>query len=186
MQARATRQSGFTLLELLLVLGVIAVLAIGIFIIYPRVQAANQARQESNNIALIMAGMKSLYSTSNYSFGEPGDDLTEVAIRGRAFPSAMVTGDFNTATTAHPSTFSGNVTVGVSALSGGQIVIHYTAVPARACAPLGEAVGSLAGVLINGQPITDATTKKFSVKQLAQVCGAVNDTVAMDFYSAAF
>lgn len=51
-------KKGFSLLELLLVLGIIAALVVAAFIVYPKVQASQRAQAESNNIATIQAGVK--------------------------------------------------------------------------------------------------------------------------------
>jgi prepilin-type N-terminal cleavage/methylation domain-containing protein len=51
-------KKGFSLLELLLVLGIIAALVVAAFIVYPKVQASQRSQAESNNIATIQAGVK--------------------------------------------------------------------------------------------------------------------------------
>ena len=79
-------KKGFSLLELLLVLGIIAALVIAAFIIYPKVQDSNRASTEAKNISAIMAGVKSLYS------GQPNykglDD--QVAYKAKIYPDNMV------------------------------------------------------------------------------------------------
>ena len=75
-------KKGFSLLELLLVMGIIAALIVAAFIVYPKVQASQRSQAESNNIATIQAGVKSLYSsTSNYT-----GLTTSVAIQSKIFP----------------------------------------------------------------------------------------------------
>ena len=58
-------KKGFSLLELLLVLGIIAALVVAAFIVYPKVQASQRAQAESNNIATIQAGVKALYTSAS-------------------------------------------------------------------------------------------------------------------------
>lgn len=52
---------GFSLLELLLVMGIIAALIIGAFMIYPKVKASQNVSNESKNLSSLVAGIKSLY-----------------------------------------------------------------------------------------------------------------------------
>lgn len=85
------KQQGFTLVELLLVLGVLALIAITAFIIYPSVQAGTQANTESANITTITASVKNLFGSSgNYS------GLTGMGVTGQCsaylFPSDMLGG----------------------------------------------------------------------------------------------
>ena len=54
-------KKGFSLLELLLTLGVIAGIIIAAFIVFPKVQASQKIDKESRNITAIQAGVKSLY-----------------------------------------------------------------------------------------------------------------------------
>lgn len=44
-------KKGFSLLELLLVLGIIAALIVAAFIVYPKVQDSNRATTEAKNIS---------------------------------------------------------------------------------------------------------------------------------------
>lgn len=58
------REKGFSLLELLLVMGVIAALIIAAFIIYPKVMSHTKVNNELRNISTILTGIKSLYAGS--------------------------------------------------------------------------------------------------------------------------
>ena len=78
-------KKGFSLLELLLVLGIIAALVVAAFIVYPKVQASQRAQAESNNIATIQAGVKALYTSASSFTG-----LTNtVAVQAKIFPDNM-------------------------------------------------------------------------------------------------
>lgn len=125
-------KKGFSLLELLLVLGIIAALVVAAFIVYPKVQASQRAQAESNNIATIQAGVKALYtSASNF------DKLTtSVAVKAKIFPDNMLVGS---GTAAKPvNAFKGDVVVasastGPSAAQGSSFTITYKNVPAAEC-----------------------------------------------------
>lgn len=125
-------KKGFSLLELLLVLGIIAALVVAAFIVYPKVQASQRAQAESNNIATIQAGVKALFTSASSFTG-----LTNsVAVQAKIFPDNMLSG---TGTDAKPiNVFKGNVTLaaeatGPSAAAGSSFTITYSNVPAAEC-----------------------------------------------------
>lgn len=121
-------KKGFSLLELLLVLGIIAALVVGAFIVYPKVQASQRAEAESKNIATIQAGVKALYtSASSYS------GLTNtVATNAKIFPDNMLNG------TSVINVFKGNVTLATSTespsgVANSAFTITYANIPAAEC-----------------------------------------------------
>ena len=125
-------KKGFSLLELLLVLGIIAALVVAAFIVYPKVQASQRAQAESNNIATIQAGVKALYTSTSSFTG-----LTNsVAAKANIFPDNML---INSGTFARPiNVFKGNVTLaedktGPSGADGSSFTITYSNVPAAEC-----------------------------------------------------
>ncbi|MCK3083668.1 type 4 pilus major pilin [Escherichia coli] len=125
-------KKGFSLLELLLVLGIIAALVVAAFIVYPKVQASQRAQAESNNIATIQAGVKALYTSASSFTG-----LTNtVAVQAKIFPDNMLNGSGSSATPINA--FKGNVVVesadtGPSAATGSSFTITYSNVPAAEC-----------------------------------------------------
>ncbi|EIC2930321.1 prepilin-type N-terminal cleavage/methylation domain-containing protein, partial [Salmonella enterica] len=125
-------KKGFSLLELLLVLGIIAALVVAAFIVYPKVQASQRAQAESNNIATIQAGVKALYTSASSFTG-----LTNtVAVQAKIFPDNMLSGTGNAAKPIN--TFKGNVTLaaaatGPSSAAGSSFTITYDNVPAAEC-----------------------------------------------------
>lgn len=133
------KNKGFSLLEILLVLAIAAALVIGAFIVYPKVQAGARADAESKNISTIVAGIKSLYTSSSTYAG-----LTNtVAANAKIFPDNMLNGSSTTPINA----WKGNVTVaaantGPSSATGSSFTIQYLAVPAAECAKI---VSGLAG-----------------------------------------
>ncbi|WP_411909733.1 type 4 pilus major pilin [Pectobacterium versatile] len=83
------KPKGFSLLELLLVLGVIAGLVVSMFIIYPKVQTSKRVEMESKNIAAIQAEVKALYSSApNYS-----ELNNTVAINDNIFPDMTLSNE---------------------------------------------------------------------------------------------
>lgn len=125
-------KKGFSLLELLLVLGIIAALVVAAFIVYPKVQASQRAQAESNNIAAIQAGVKALYTSASSFTG-----LTNsVAVQAKIFPDNMLSGSGSAAKPINA--FKGNVTLaadktGPSGADGSSFTIIYSNVPAAEC-----------------------------------------------------
>ena len=125
-------KKGFSLLELLLVLGIIAALVVAAFIVYPKVQASQRAQAESNNIAAIQAGVKALYTSASSFTG-----LTNsVAVQAKIFPDNMLSGSGSAAKPINA--FKGNVTLaadktGPSGADGSSFTITYENVPASEC-----------------------------------------------------
>lgn len=124
------KQKGLSLVELLLVLGVIALIAIAAFIIYPSVQASTQSNTESSNITAVVAATKNLYGArGNYGTG----NITGTLVQARAFPSTMVGGIY-TASTVPVNAWGASVTVaGAGTPVGTQFAITYSDIPTEAC-----------------------------------------------------
>lgn len=143
---------GFSLLELLLVLGVIAALAIAAFIVYPSVQAGNQAALESTNIATIRAGVQSLYEATN----EYASLTTDVANQSRLFPASM-NGGIYTAGAPITNVWGGGVTVETSTLvAGTHFDITYNDVSNAACVKMVPALSTdFEVVVLNAVTIAD-------------------------------
>ncbi|ECI4633274.1 type IV pilin, partial [Salmonella enterica subsp. enterica] len=132
LNSKRKSKKGFSLLELLLVLGIIAALVVAAFIVYPKVQASQRAQAESNNIATIQAGVKALYTSASSFTG-----LTNtVAVQAKIFPENMLSGTGNTVKPINA--FKGDVTLaaaatGPSAVAGSSFTITYANVPAAEC-----------------------------------------------------
>ncbi|EKN3682209.1 TPA: prepilin-type N-terminal cleavage/methylation domain-containing protein [Yersinia enterocolitica] len=138
-------KKGFSLLELLLVLGIIAALVVAAFIVYPKVQASQRAQAESNNIATIQAGVKALYTSASSFTG-----LTNiVAVQAKIFPDNILSGSGSAAKPVN--VFKGDVTLAVVATGpskapGSSFTITYSNVPAAAGNFYEVGVGTAANV----------------------------------------
>lgn len=146
MHSYINKQRGFSLVEILLVLGIIALLAIAAFIIFPQVQAANRANTEQANITTMAAGIKNLYgSTRNYAGVTP-----RILVQARIAPTSMYAN--NTAATTLTSAWSGDVSVGPTGTNNSQFIITYAGVPTEVCTRL------VPGLLSNFQTVTVGST----------------------------
>lgn len=177
------KSKGFTLVEILLVVGFIALAGIGIYTIYSKVQISNQANQESRNLDTLRAGVKSLYASRPNFTGV----TNTVANQARVTPDNMRT----EAIAEIINSFGGAVTIEPVGLGGGTnngFVIQYDDVPSAVCTKLATS----AGVQFNSVSI-GASTPAGSVKEFAsnapidvalatQECNA-SDTVSMYFFS---
>lgn len=164
---------GMSLIELLLVVGLAAIILAGMFVAYNKVQSTNAANTESANISTLRAGIKNLYgTTSNYN-GVTGTIL----LNARAVPDSMRTA---TGTTINNS-FGGAVTVAAAAYSGGTdnaFSITYPNVPVDVCAKLVVAVSqSFNIVTVNGTSVKNtstATGNEVNIGTLATSCASNN------------
>ncbi len=62
------RTKGFSLLEMLLVFGIISALIVGVFMIYPKISAGQKIDNDIKILGTLNAGIKNLYAGSaNYT-----------------------------------------------------------------------------------------------------------------------
>ena len=87
------KEKGFSLLELLLVLGVIAALIVGAFIVYPKVRNSQAIDAEAKNIATIRSGILALYASQATISGGLNNSI---AIQAQIFPDNMLIKNGNT------------------------------------------------------------------------------------------
>lgn len=126
-------KNGFSLIEMLLVLGVLAVLLIAAFVVYPKVRANVIAEKEVKNIAMIQAGISNLYKGQS-SFQSLNNTLL---VNAKIVPESMISRTTNPPGIVNES--GGTVTVaGVPEYNYSQYWITYTQVPSEVCQKLAE------------------------------------------------
>lgn len=170
---------GFTLIEILLVVGFIALAGIGIYVVYNKVQTGNAANTEARNLDTIRAGVKNLYGGSvNYAgIGAP------VLINGHVVPDSMVSG--NTIV----NSFGGTVTVAATTFGGGAannaFTITYPNVPLDVCSKLTTTAGQgYNQVVVAGTTVKDtstATANLLDVTKTTTACGGGTGSVTITF-----
>ena len=87
------RKKGFSLLEILLVLGIISGAIILALIIYPKITGANNVKTEVSNAGLIKSGVQSLYASSSNPPSNP--NMNSMLIKADLIPDNMVQGTAN-------------------------------------------------------------------------------------------
>lgn len=136
MKLKLGNKKGFTLVEILLVVGFIAIASIGIYVVYAKVNAGGQANAEARNLDVIRAGIKNLYGANkNYN-----------AISPTIVNSAGITPDAMNRGAIITNTFGGTVDVKAASM-GGKVAdnafeITYTEVPPDVCAKLAPTAGA--------------------------------------------
>lgn len=123
-------KKGFTLVEILLVVGFIAIASIGIYVVYQKVDAGGKANTESRNLDTIRAGVKNLYATA----GNYAGLVQANVVSAQLVPESMVQPDASLR-----NTFGGTVTIapsGTDALGNGGFDITYPNVPTAVCIKL--------------------------------------------------
>ncbi|EQC2856510.1 type IV pilus major subunit protein BfpA [Salmonella enterica] len=167
LNSKRKSKKGFSLLELLLVLGIIAALVVAAFIVYPKVQASQRAQAESNNIATIQAGV--LYTSASSFTG-----LTNtVAVQAKIFPDNMLSGTGNAAKPINA--FKGNVTLaaaatGPSSAAGSSFTITYDNVPAAECVKITTAAAGNFYTAKVGSKVVKAADGTLDVAATAAAC----------------
>ena len=136
---------GFSLIELLIVLGIIAILLVAAFIVYPQVRDRNQANAEVTNLTTIKANITNLYASKG---GNYDGLLVATAFNARAFPTNM-----QATATGGTAPWGGAVTV-AEGTTPRLFDINYTAVPAAVCLGMvSGAAGNFEQIVVGGEEV---------------------------------
>lgn len=164
---------GFTLVEVLLVVGFIALASIGVYVVYNKVQTGNAANTESRNIDTVRAGIKNIYGGStNYN------GLTEtIALNARIVPDTMRSTASQGGTIQN--SFGGTVTIASATFGSGvadnAFAITYNNVPLDVCAKLTTSAGvGFNKVTVNGTTVKDTSTSTGNTINVATVASSCN------------
>lgn len=176
---------GFSLIEMLLVLGVLAVLLIAAFVVYPTVRAKNQAAADANNILIAQTNIRNLFASRGGSYAGLGGGKQSsngpdkgIANLAKVFPATMNGGDYSKNATVSAS-WGGEVWVWsrpVVTVPSGEIAHGYSfamsidAVPPEICVHLLPALaGQFLSMRINNIEMVEANNG-FKASSIGEAC----------------
>ncbi len=154
-------KKGFTLVEILLVVGFIALASIGIYAVYNKINISHKAVRAFQQVNLLHRGISQLYGNS-HSYGSLS---TSVVMNGQLAPTDMINTDTNTLV----NPFGGAVRTTV--LNAGEsYAIILQAVPADACVKIGAAAaGSIFDFRVGGTGWVGSTAIKITTTSTVPV-----------------
>ena len=167
---KKNKRAGFTLVEILLVVGFIALAGIGIYTVYSKVQMSNAALTEGKNLDTIRAGVKNLYGGSQRYTGLTNTVLNDARVTPdsmRAVPyvaaDAAITNSFGGIVTAIPFSFPAAVDNGFQ--------VTYEKVPGAVCSKLVAGAGTgWDEIVVAAVPVKVFGTNAITVGTLASQC----------------
>lgn len=182
-------KKGFTLVEILLVVGFIALAGIGIYTVYTKVQMSNAALQEGKNLDTIRAGVKNLFGGSqNYSALSSSSVGNAVLNDARITPDSMRAIPYVAGDNKIVNSFGGQVGVVKSSLGTGTdngFSVTYPQVPGAVCAKLVTGAGTGWDQITVGTTVVKTFgTGSLNVATLATQCaGDTGNGISIKFES---
>jgi type II secretory pathway pseudopilin PulG len=164
------KAKGFTLIEILLVVGFMALAGLAIYTIYNQVSLGNSANQEGRNLDSIRAGTKTLFGgTKNYA------SVTNAVLNdGRVTPDTMRAVPYVAGDTSITNSFGGDVTIAPTSLGGGTnngFRVTYNAVPGAVCSKLVPGAGTAWDqVTVAGTVVKTFGTGSLDIAALTTAC----------------
>jgi len=134
-------QRGFTLLEILLALAVVAVLSFVVFRAFNSANGSAQVNSAVSDVGTIQANLKNTFPNSNYK-----GLLTTVANQAHVFPNDMNANNFTATYTNITNQWNGSVSLVATGSRANEYTLSYNGVPAAVCA---QFVGQVAQNAIN-------------------------------------
>lgn len=169
---RKSRQSGFTLVELGIVL---ALIGIGLFFAISKMQEtgdSSRAQNVANDISSVITGINRFYSTSNQFPNAMHTDL----INNRAIPQRWVSG----ADLVGP--FGGTATIArTSATASAEATLTILSVPPRVCIEMAKMMASYPNIQVEDVDVKTPTTR-LNVTTLTTQCNLGNAKMEFLFY----
>lgn len=166
-------KKGFTLVEILLVVGFIALAGIGIYTVFGKTNTSNKALQESRNINVLKAGIKNIYGGSQGYAGLSNSVLND----SRTTPDSMRQVPYSSPDSTITNMFGGPVLVIPTSLGGSGLNngfrISYSKVPGDVCSKLVTMVEkNIEQITVNGNIVKAYGTGSLNVPVLATNCAA--------------
>lgn len=162
------KKLGFTLIEILLIVGFIATAGLGVYIIYNKVRINNYANTEARNLDLIRGGVKHLLANFNNTASISNAIINNAGV----MPNNMRNpSDINIIN----NPFGGTITVSPVNLNGVNdgFRIEYTNVPNGVCVKLATGNGSkFERLTINGVVVKNlGTNTQVNIPTAVAQCG---------------
>jgi len=179
---KKSKSKGFTLIEILLVVGFIALAGIGVYIVYDKVTTSQAVNTENRNVDTIRAGAKNIYAGAKDYTGIS----QAVLANAKVVPDSMLTTSGTPPSTTINSSFGGTIAVAPVAFNGGTnnaFTLTFSAVPADVCSRfVTTAAASFNKVVAGAQTVKDTsstTGNAIDVSKAATGCAAAANTVVV-------
>ena len=184
-------KNGFSLIEMLLVIGVLSVLLIAAFVIYPKVQESQQIQNESQNLITMQAGIINYFESQGNNYNSLGGYSSGQGVifanRAGIIPTTLNNGNKSASTVTH--TWGGVVIIHTTTgtyngyTAGRNFVVRYNGVPSSVCPQLVSNVFNSFGAVM----IVTANSQTFeengmNISALTTACN-VRDKIDIAFIS---
>lgn len=166
-------KKGFSMIELVLAMGVIAAIITGVFLIYPKVKASQNVSSENKNLSTLISGIRTLYKGKADYEGLTND----VVIKAKIVPDNMISsGDI-------VNVWGGKVKVDTFKTF---FRINYMAIPVRECMELVASQYTIARYVdFSGYYYFDTSMPTFSLDgnmgKLSEACGKFSNNVTFAY-----
>lgn len=125
------KQSGFTLMEVLVVLVIAAAIIVGALKLTNSANSSNNSTQLTTDVSSLRAAVKSMWMGQG-SYGTSGTNLNTILVTAKRVPTSLIV---DTSSTPNVITHAMNGTV-VVASTGTSFSITMTNIPVDVCIPL--------------------------------------------------
>lgn len=181
---KAFRACGFSLIELLLVLGVLAILLVAMFVVYPQVRTSQQASREAGNVILLQAGIRTAFASRGvYSaLGAMNSGRGETFVnQSRIAPATLNDGNPSSnqlQSSWGPVLIHSNIGAYAGYGAGRMFVIRYMDVPKAACVDfVSKTISKFDVVRLNTASNSGyMTPESFTVADVVTACNAGDTT----------
>lgn len=180
MKTKKLKYSGFTLIEILLVVGLIAISALLAFVVYPKARATSRANIEITTINTLLYGIKNLF-VGNNNFAGLNHSLL---INSKILPDKILVGNNSNLLV---NGFGGEIIIetltltSINSLSDNSFRITWQSVPEVECIKIATGVANNFMMLnINGNQIKSSIEETSNPVDIVNSCNQNdNNTLIM-------
>lgn len=172
------KTKAFTLVELLIVIGIMAVMSAGMYAIYSNVSLSQKSTQEINNLNILKGGIENLFAASSDYTG-----LDQALIAKSSIPSATMMKGSDKVVNAWGNEYT------IAPIDVGGVAANFTIetnIPKKACEKIVSALaGTWSGVEVESQAIKTRGLSDYDTANMVNICdtaGGASDQVKITVY----